>query len=72
MRRKESYLWIMAFGSPCSIVESSLTRDKNWERPQAILRDLRKRLEVICEQSGSQVISTRRESRRMAWLEKGK
>jgi len=44
VRRKESYLWLMAFGSPHFVAESNLTRDKDWERPQSMFSDLRKRL----------------------------
>jgi len=43
VRKKESYLWLMAFGTPHFIAEVNLTRDKDWERPQSLFKDIKGR-----------------------------
>lgn len=41
---KEAYFWLMAFGTPHYVVAAGLTRDKGWDRPNALFREARGRL----------------------------
>jgi transposase-like protein len=42
--RREVYFWIMALGTPHFVVAADLTRDKGWDRPKALFREVRGRL----------------------------
>lgn len=41
---REAYFWLMAFGTPHFVVAADLTRDKTWDRPKALFREVRGRL----------------------------
>ena len=41
---REAYFWLMALGTPHFIVAADLTRDKAWDRPRALFREVRGRL----------------------------
>jgi len=42
--RRESYFWLMALGTPHFVVAADLTRDKGWDRPRRLFREVRGRL----------------------------
>jgi len=42
--RGESFFWLMALGTPHFVVAANLTRDKGWDRPKALFREVRGRL----------------------------
>ena len=43
VQKQQSYLWIMAFGTPHFIAETNLTADKDWSRPQNLFRNIYER-----------------------------
>ena len=44
VRGREAYFWLMALGSPAFVGAADLTRDKGWDRPRTLFREVRGRL----------------------------